>query len=338
MKIGAHDTDKDILFIAEIGNNHEGDFALAQKMIGLAAAAGANAVKFQTFRTELFVGRKDTARFNRLKSFELSFEQFGKLSQTAKDEGVLFLSTPLDMESAAFLKDIVCAYKIASGDNNFFPLLKYIAQTDLPIILSCGLADIAQTRRSVSFIEEIRGKNTLSGEMALLHCITAYPVPPEQANLSAITCLQKEFDCTIGYSDHTLGIKAALIAVALGARIVEKHFTADKNKSDFRDHKLSADPGEMKELIEKSREILTLLGTGEKIPQKTELEIKESVRRSIVAGRKLAAGTVITGNDILWLRPGGGLEPGQEHLIIGRKLSATIGEGEKILLHHLAVN
>lgn len=332
MIINNFDTAKDILFVAEIGNNHEGNYALAEKMISLAAQSGANAVKFQTFRTELFVNKKDRARFDRLKSFELSFEQFEKLNTVAKNEDVLFISTPLDMESAAFLKDIVCAFKIASGDNNFYPLLEYVATTDKPVIMSCGLTDLEEISQSVSFIEEVRHKKNITGELALLHCITGYPVPQEQANVAAIRQLQDKFKCAIGYSDHTLGIEASLLAIALGARIIEKHFTIDKNKSDFRDHKLSADPQELKQLITKAREILTILGTGEKKPQAIEMELKDAVRRSIIAKHKLPAGSIISMNDLVWLRPGTGLPPGSEHLLVGKILASSVEAGEPISL------
>lgn len=338
MIIDNFDTDKEILFIAEIGNNHEGNFALAQKMVLLAAEAGANAVKFQTFRTELFVSKKDQTRFDRLKSFELSFKEFEKLSTIAKDEGLLFISTPLDLESAAFLKEIVCAYKIASGDNNFYPLLKYVAETDKPVIISSGLTSLDEINMSVNFIKNIRQEKSATGKLAVLHCTTAYPAPPEQANISAILKLKKALDCTIGYSDHTLGMEASLLAIALGARIIEKHFTIDKNKSDFRDHKLSADPPEFSQLIARAKDTLALLGSGEILPQKAELELKDAVRRSIVARHKLAAGTIIGEKDLLWIRPGNGLSPGQEQLLLGKKLSATVEAGEPIFLHFLQDN
>ena len=336
MNIGNFDTDRKILFIAEIGNNHEGDFELARRMISLAAQAGADAVKFQTFRTELFVGKSDPVRFHRLKSFELTDEQFAALSRTAKDEGLLFLSTPLDMESAVFLKEIVDAYKIASGDNNFFPLLEYVAQTGLPVIMSTGIADLTEIKTSVDAIQTVWQAKHIRQDLALLHCITGYPVPSSQANVSALRQLQKSFDCTVGYSDHTLGITASLLAVALGARIIEKHFTVDKNKSDFRDHQLSADPDELRALVSKSEEILTLLGTGEKKPQTVEMDIKDAVRRSIVAGRDLSAGTVIGMNDLLWIRPGSGLAPGRESLLLGKKLAVPVEAGHPILPQHLA--
>jgi N,N'-diacetyllegionaminate synthase len=177
-----------------------------------------------------------------------------------------------------------------------------------------------------------------SVDLAVLHCTTAYPVPPEQANISAILQLKKELGCTIGYSDHTLGVETSLLAIALGARVIEKHFTIDKNKSDFRDHQLSANSSDFRHLITKSKEILTILGPGEKLPQKVELEIKELVRRSIVAKNKLTAGTVVKKNDLLWLRPGNGLPPGQEHLVVGKKLLSTVEAGEPILPHDLQDN
>jgi N,N'-diacetyllegionaminate synthase len=341
MKIGPFDISKKVLIVAEVGNNHEGNVENAKRMISLAAKAGADAVKFQTFKTELFVSPSDTARVARLKSFELTFDQFRDLSRTAADAGIMFLSTPLDMESARFLNEIVPAFKIASGDNNFYPLIKEIAGFGKPVILSRGLADFEELRRAVSFIESVKA----DPQLALLHCVTRYPVEPHEANLAAILQMQKEFSYPIGYSDHVVGIEASVIAATLGSRIIEKHFTIDKNFSSFRDHALSADPGEMAQMVLRIRgaelsgmadvqesEKKLLLGSGTTGMQESERSMVPLVRRSIAARKELAQGSVVNMEDLTWLRPSGGLNPGQENLVIGKKLKRTVKFGEAITL------
>ncbi len=332
MIVGDFDTDARVLIVAEIGNNHEGSCALAEDMIGQAAAAGVDAVKLQTFRTEDYVSRRDDARFERLKSFELSHEEFTRLAAVARQEGVIFLSTPFDLESVGFLDALVPAFKIASGDNTFYPLLDVVTRTGKPIMLSTGLADTIRIRQAKAVIETAWAECGVDPGLALLHCVSSYPVPPAQANLAAIGNLRAEFDCTIGYSDHTLGIEACRVAASLGARIIEKHFTLDKNHSDFRDHQLSADPAEMGDLVQAIRQVEVLLGSGEKRPQECEQSAERAMRRSIAAARDLACGAVVTYEDITWVRPGGGLPPGNEHVILGRKLAKSVRGGDRITL------
>lgn len=335
MRIGNFCLNEEILIIAEIGNNHEGSYSLAEEMIGLAAEAGAGAVKFQTFKTEFYVSRKDKDRFNRLKSFEFSQADFKNLSKAAEDAGLLFISTPFDLDSAEFLNSIVDCYKIASGDNNFYPLIEKVAKTGKPIIMSTGLADIDQIKKSQSTIYETWQKKDIKQQLAILHCVSSYPVPPEQANLKAIETLRDELDCTIGYSDHTMGIDAALIAVALGARIIEKHFTIDRNYSDFQDHQLSADPQEFQQLVNKVKTASMMLGSGQKILQASEVNAVKQIRRSIVAKRDLSKGSKLTWDDITWIRPSGGLPPGEENKILGKILIESVKMGDLIFEHCL---
>jgi sialic acid synthase SpsE len=327
MRIGKVDLNQDVLIIAEVGNNHEGSFTHAQELVGLAADAGVQAVKFQTFRTEHFVSPKDEARFKRLKSFELTFEQFGKLAQQAKEAGLMFISTPLDLESARFLNGIVECFKIASGDNTFYPLLSAVADTGKAVILSSGLMDLSQLKHSVAQIQNHWKSRKIQQELAVLHCVSAYPVPANEANLGAIATLKKELGLTIGYSDHCLGTTAALLSVGLGARIVEEHFTSDKNYSEFRDHQLSADPKEMKELVQRIREANLMLGSGEKKPQPTELQAAQLMRRSVVSTRALEAGHIVQLEDLTWLRPGTGLAPGNESLLVGKRVREFVPAG-----------
>ena len=335
MKIGTLDTKDRVIVVAEIGNNHEGSYTLAEEMIGLATEAGADAVKFQTFRTEFYLSRYDRNRFNLLKSFELSQVEFEKLSQVAKKLGRLFISTPFDIESTKFLDGIVDAIKISSGDNNFYPLIETAAQTGQPLIISTGLADMDQVFLSIEKIEKIWDKIQCEKNLAVLHCVTAYPVEPKFANLRAIQTLKNKLDITVGYSDHTLGIDAAISSVGLGARIIEKHFTINKHFSDFRDHQLSADPEEMKNLIKSVRRVEEMLGSGEKYLQVPEKDIGIRIRRSIVAKQKIAKGKRINFDDLTWIRPGGGLKPGEEYKLIGKIINQDIDMGEPILLKHI---
>lgn len=331
MKIADFDLDQEVLVVAEIGNNHEGSYTLAEEMIGLAAQAGVGAVKFQTIVPDKLVSSTQTARIQQLQKFQLSYPQFEKLSQVARQEGLLFLSTPFDIESARFLESLVPAYKIASGDNNFFPLIEVIARTGKPIILSAGLTDLAQITQTRDFITRIWREMKIEPALALLHCVVSYPTPAAEANLLAIRELQK-LGVTVGYSDHTLGVEAAVLSVALGARIIEKHFTIDKNYSDFRDHQLAADPSEMAQLVQRVKETLTLLGDGHKQIQSCEQVIGDKARRSIVASRDLAQGTVLTLADLTWVRPGEGLAPGREGELVGQTLKRSLQRGEMILL------
>ena len=331
MHIGRFNLDEKVLVVAEIGNNHEGDFEVAKAMVQRAAECGVDAVKFQTFRTEHYVGKSDLARFNRLKQFELSPSQFKLLSQTAHQLGLLFISTPFDLGSAEILEGIVDCYKIASGDNNFYPLLGRVAQTGKPIMVSTGASDFPQVARTVAFVKQRWSEQNINGELALLHCVSNYPVPPEQANLRAIQFLKEHFDGPVGYSDHTIGVEAALLAVALGARIIEKHFTLDKGFSDFRDHQLSADPAEMQDIVQKIRLVPRMLGQSEKTIQPCETALVAMIRRSIVAARDLPQGHRLIFSDLTWLRPAGGLPPGEERVLVGKNLKHPVALGDRIL-------
>jgi len=330
MKVGSFDTDRGVLVVAEIGNNHEGNFQRAAEMVREAAQCGVGAVKFQTVRAADLVRRAETARFQRLTGFELSERQFAALSDLAHELELFFLSTPLSIEAAAFLEPMLDAYKIASGDNDFFPLLEQVARTGRPVIVSTGVSDVSQIDATVRFLRGRWEAHGISGELGLLHCVSSYPTPPLQANLRSIPFLAERFGCTVGYSDHTLGTDAAVLAVAAGARLIEKHFTLDKNQSDFRDHQLSADPAEMAELVRRVDEAQSLLGTWGKSIQPCEAASQSAIRRSIVAARDLKSGTALGAGDLKWIRPGEGLRPGNEGRLIGRQLKRDIREDETI--------
>ncbi len=329
MLIESYNTDKKVFIIAEIGNNHEGDFGLAQEMIAQAAQAGADAVKFQTIIPELLVDRSQQERITRLKKFQFTYEQFELLAKIAKENKVIFCSTPFDLKSANFLNGIQSVFKIASGDNNFFPLIDHVASFCKPMIISTGLSNIELLKNLHNRITSIWAKEGINPGLAFLHCLTSYPTPIDQAGLSSIYKLREEFpDLVIGYSDHTMGINAALYSVVAGARIIEKHFTIDKNYSDFRDHQLSADPTDLKNLVDGIREIELMFGAGPGKESHCEKDMHEVARRSIAAAVDLPIGTIVEMEHLTWVRPGTGMSPGEESILVGKRVVTEKLSGE----------
>ncbi|MDO8463198.1 MAG: N-acetylneuraminate synthase family protein [bacterium] len=328
MMIGHHNTASRVFVIAEIGNNHEGSRALAEDLIGRAALAGVDAVKFQTIVPERLVARTDERRLAQLRRFQLSYDDFRHLATVAQRAGVLFLSTPFDCESAAFLDALVPAYKVASGDLTFLPMIEVIAHTGKPVIFSTGAATVDEIRVAVAHVQGAWAARGVSGDHALLHCVASYPVPPGQANLGAISTLREQFPhSTIGYSDHTMGNDAAVAAVAIGARIVEKHFTLAHDYSDFRDHQLSATPDEIRVLVERIRAVELMMGSGVKVPQPCEEVGRSAFRRAVVAAEDLPEGIVLSAAHLTWVRPAGPFAPGQELGIIGKRLRRAVVAG-----------
>jgi sialic acid synthase SpsE len=320
-----------VFVVAEIGNNHEGDLGAAREMVAAAAECGVDAVKFQTFRTELFQSPDDPARLARLRSFELTPAQFQDLHEHTRARGLRFLSTPLDLESADFLEPLVDAYKIASGDNDFVALLDRVARSGKPVVVSTGMSDLVTVQAAQARLEAVWARRGGRGELAVLHCLSSYPAPLEQVNLAAIPFLAQQLGCAVGYSDHTLGVEACRLAVAAGALIVEKHFTLDKQRSSFRDHQLSADPAEMKTLVQEVRRVADLLGPRQKVVQPCEEATIPVARRSLRAAADLPAGHRLRATDLVCLRPFRGLPPGQESRLLGRALKRGRTRGEAIL-------
>ena len=314
MNICKHNIKNKVLIVAEIGNNHEGNLKLAKKLIKEAYKAGADAVKFQTFITEEYISQKDEERFNRIKSFQLSFQEFKILKNYADSIGMIFFSSIFDLSSAKLIKNILPLYKISSGDINFYPLLEHLSKTSKPIILSTGISNLRQVKKSYNFIKRINANK----KIIVLHCISEYPTIDENANLSEIQILKKNFPI-VGYSDHTLGIEACISSVALGARIIEKHFTIDKNYSKFRDHQISSDPLEFLQLVKSIRRIEKMM-----LVKNKHKVLNKSITRSIVLNTDLKKDTVIKKEHISWLRPGYGIPPGSENLIVGKKVKKNL--------------
>jgi len=304
MIINGFNTKKKVLIVAEIGNNHEGKFILAKKMIDLAHKAGADAVKFQTFKVEKFISKKNEERFQKLKKFQLSFSEFNKLKSYTVKKKMIFISTPLDLISSSFISRIAHAIKISSGDNNFYELIKRSINKKKTLIISTGMTNKNDIDKILKYIKKKVGLNYLRKKVALLHCVTSYPVSDECANLRSISFLKDKFNLLTGYSDHTLGNEACLAAVALGARIVEKHFTFNKKYSNFRDHALSADYKDLKNLVSSIRKIEKMLGSYKKDIQKIEVPFQKSTRRAIYAIKDIKKGSLLNRNNIDFLREG----------------------------------
>lgn len=335
MRIGNHNLTERVFVIAEIGNNHEGDAGLARDMVIAAAESGADAVKFQTIEPARLVSSDQTARLEQLGRFRLSHETFESLAETAQAHGVMFLSTPFHLDAVAWLDRTAPGFKIASGDMTYTRLLETVAATGKPILLSTGASDLDEVRAAKKTIEDVWAADGVSPGLVLLHCTVSYPTEPGDANLSAIPDLAR-LGTTVGFSDHTIGIEAAVLSVALGARAIEKHFTLDKNYSDFRDHALSAEPADLRALVDAVRRADILIGSGGKRVLDCETEAARGVRRSVHAARDLPAGSVLDADDTICLRPQGGVTPDGEASLAGRSIKTAIAAGAVITEDMLA--
>ena len=330
MKIQKFNLKRKIFIIAEAGNNHEGNFNRAKKLITLAAKAGADAIKFQTFKTENYINRADIKRFKQLKKFELSYMQFKSLKKLARKKKLKFMSTPLDIKSAEFLIKNADLIKIASCDNNFFPLIEKVLKSKKPMIISTGMMNISQIKSLTNFIYKIIGKKLAEKRVSLLHCVTSYPVNDKFANLKSIEYLIKNSKLTIGYSDHTMGNEACIAAAAMGAKIIEKHITLNKKFSSFRDHALSADYTDFKNLIISIRKVEKQLGEFSKEVQKPEKKLIKLVRRSAYVNKDIAKGQKTSLENINFLRPALTSDFFNLKKILGIKLKKPFFKNKKI--------
>ena len=320
---------KKIFFIAEIGNNHEGSYRNAIKLIDQAKKSGADAVKFQTFDTNYFINKLEKKRFDKLKSFELTKKDFKKLSIYSKKKGLKFISTPFDLGSAKFLSKIVHAFKISSGDNNFYELIKLCASFKKPLIISTGMLNLMEIKNILKILNKIKFPNK---KLALLHCVSDYPVKDEEANLLSIKYLKDKLPVTIGYSDHIMGSESCLIAASLGAQIIEKHFTLNNNYSDFRDHKISLNPKDMQQMISSTRRVESMIGNYDKKISSNEKKNYSSMRRSIYFNKKLKKGTILKRQDLKVVRPYKILEPNDLSKVLGKKLKKDTQESSLVTL------
>lgn len=311
--------------IAEAGVNHNGDINIAKKLVDVACAAGVDAIKFQTFKAENLVTKNAPKakyqeqstgsgnQYDMLKKLELSYDDHIILQKYCKEKGLTFISTPFDFESVDLLEKLnVPLYKISSGDLTNIPLLKYIARLNKPMIISTGMANLGEVEEAIEAIGEV-GNNKIS----LLHCTSNYPTNYNDVNLNAMITLENAFKLPIGYSDHTIGIEVPVAAVAMGAKIIEKHFTIDKFM-EGPDHEASVDPEELRRMVKSIRNIESSLGNGIKTCNESEKNTKEIARKSIVASVNIKKGETISYNNITFKRPSNGISPRLTDEIIGK--------------------
>ena len=322
--------------IAEAGVNHNGSVELAKKLIDVAKDAGAEAVKFQTFKAENVVIKnaekaeyqktaKEESQYGMLKKLELTEEDFRELADYAKEKDILFLSSPFDKESVDLLYELdVPVFKVGSGEITNFSLLKHIAKKEKHIILSTGMSTLGEIEEALRII-----RNEGVEDIVLLHCVSNYPARIEDVNLRAMETLKQAFKIPVGFSDHTLGITASIAAVALGACVIEKHFTLDRNLPGP-DHKASLEPDELKEMIKGIRNVEKALGDGIKRQTINEEEIKKIARRSIIAKIGISEGTVITEDMLDIKRPGTGIVPKYFDSVIGMRAKKDIKKDDLI--------
>lgn len=328
-----------VYIIAEAGVNHNGSFDLACKLVDAAKAAGVDCIKFQTFKSKNLVSHNaqkaeyqkgttgDGSQVDMLKKLELSYDEFLKLKDYCDKIGITFLSTPFDFDSIEFLDSVDMPFwKIPSGEITNLPYLLALAKTGKPVVMSTGMCEMAEIEAAIKVLKENGTK-----EIKLLHCNTEYPTPFEDVNLRAMQTMRDAFDLEVGYSDHTKGIEVPMAAVALGATVIEKHFTLDRNM-EGPDHKASLEPDELAIMVQSIRHIEKALGKGDKTPSPSEKKNIAVARKSIVAKRMIKAGEELTEENITVKRPGSGISPMKWFDVIGTIAVKDFQEDELIEL------
>jgi N-acetylneuraminate synthase len=325
--------------IAEVGSNHNGDMDLCKRLIDSAAEAGAHAVKFQSWTENSLIAKEEYDRnteysdkkkhFGSLremvKAYQFTAEQHLEAHAHCKKRGIDFCSTPFSREEVDLLEKLdVPFFKIASMDVVNLPLLTYVARKQRPMVISTGMATLAEIDQAV---ETVRGEG--NEQIILLHCISIYPPEYDTIHLRNMAMLQQAFDVPVGFSDHTLGTAIPLAAITLGACIIEKHFTLDKDMPGW-DHAISADPAELRTIVDEGKNIFTALGNSRRTVTPAEIEKRIKFRRSLVARRALRQGHVIAEEDLDAKRPGTGIAPDEIPYILGRKLARDVQQDQVI--------
>lgn len=326
-----------VLIIAEVGVNHNGDIEIAKLLINKAKECGADIVKFQTFNPKKLASKFATiAKYQKenlgteisqeemLNKLVLKHEEYIELVKYCNNEGIRILSTPFDIESIHFLDGLQDIWKIPSGEITNYPYLVEIAKTHKEIILSTGMSTLDEVDAAINVL-----KKNGAGHITVLHCTTNYPTPMQDVNLNAMLTLKEHCGCKVGYSDHTNGIEVPIAAVALGASVIEKHFTLDKNM-EGPDHKASLEPDELKAMVMAIRNIEKAMGDGNKTPSESEEGNISVVRKSIIAARSIKKGEILTEENITTKRPGTGISPMRWNNVIGTKAIRDFAEDELI--------
>lgn len=335
VKIGNHSVGPGhpCLVIAEAGVNHNGDMRLAHQLIDAAVIARADAVKFQSFVSEELVTsetpkaeyqKKTTSgtnsQYEMLKALELTAENQAELKEHCTEKQILYLCTPYEKSSADILEKIdIAAFKIASTDTTNIPFLKYIAGKGRPVILSTGMSSIEEVEQAYDTLNTAG----LNGKIIILHCTSEYPAPIEETNLRSILTMQKVFSCPVGFSDHTAGLVTSPLAVAIGACVIEKHFTLDRSMPGP-DHRASLEPDELADLVRNVRQVEAALGDGIKRPMPSELKNKSRMQKSLVAIYPIRAGEIIKPESLTCKRPGIGLSPLWFDRVVGKQAAVDI--------------
>lgn len=328
---------KQTLIIAEAGVNHNGSLDMAKKLADAAKECGADIVKFQTARLDSLVAKsapmadyqkrntgEEKDQKEMLKGLLLSFEEFTELAEYCSQIGITFLSTPFDIESIRFLNNMQDMWKVPSGEITNYPYLVEIGKTGKPVILSTGMAEMGEVRAALKILEENGTKS-----VTVLHCTTDYPAPVKDVNLRVMRTLKDALGYPVGYSDHTQGIEVALAAAALGAAVIEKHFTLDKTLPGP-DHKASLEPQELKAMVEGIRKVELALGSNEKRPSAAELKNRNVARKSLVAKRRIKTGEILTEDNVTAKRPGTGTSPMKWQEVLGTRAIRDFEEDELI--------
>ncbi|HEU4649064.1 MAG TPA: N-acetylneuraminate synthase family protein [Gemmatimonadales bacterium] len=324
--------------IAEIGANHNGDMALCRRLIDAAQANGADAVKFQSWTKQSLISRGEYARNTRyapqdggptleqaVERYQLTPERHREIAAYCRDRGIVFFSSCFSRAEVDLLEQLeVPAYKIASMDVNHLPLLEYVGATGKPVLLSTGMATMGEVERALEVL-----RSAGAGPIALLHCVSIYPCGPELVNLRMLPTWRQAFGVPVGYSDHTIGTAVPCAAVALGAVILEKHFTLDRALAGW-DHAISADPAELRALVDGALAAWAALGSAVRTVGAEELQKRQAFRRRLVAGRALRCGERVTADDLEFKRPGTGIRPDEAAYVVGRVLARDLAVDEEI--------
>jgi N,N'-diacetyllegionaminate synthase len=333
-----------VFIIAEAGVNHNGSLDLALQLVDAAKASGADAVKFQTFKADLLATRsahkaayqdrttaKEETQLQMLRRLELDEAAHKRLIEYCDKVGIQFLSSPFDMQSADLLNSMnLPKFKVPSGEITNVPFLEHIARKRRPVILSTGMSTLGEVEEAVHALQ-----SSGCSELTLLHCVTEYPAPYNEVNLRAMQTLKAAFGLPVGYSDHTPGIEIAVAAVALGAEVIEKHFTLDRSLPGP-DHAASLEPAELRAMVDAIRHVEAALGTGRKIPAPCEVANISVARKSVVASRALPAGHKLEASDLEIKRPGNGLSPKSLSALVGRTLRVAVDKDKMIHWDDLA--
>lgn len=324
--------------VAEIGANHNGDMELCRRLIDAAKDCGVDAVKFQSWSRASLISKAEYERNTKygngngqptleesVRKYQLTPDQHQEVAAYCQKLKLVFFSSVFSRKEVDLLESLaVPAYKVASMDINHLPLLQYLAETRKPLIVSTGLATLGEIERALAVLQR-----NGSGPVALLHCVSIYPSPPEMVNLENISTLRRAFNVQVGYSDHSLGTAIPLAAVALGATIVEKHFTLDKTLPGW-DHAISADPAEMQYLVKEARHVQQALGSAVRTINEAQLEKRKAFRRRLVVTRELKKGERLTEKDVEFKRPGTGISPDELRYALGRVLNRDVESEEEL--------